>query len=68
MYTFDERFRTEAAGDARVANHFLIARLPQGLDSAPFAKYPADVFLCGPCTLRFAATGGNRDSQRSAAT
>src|SRR5579862_10049584 len=45
MYAFDERFRTEAPGNAEMVYHFLIPCLNQGFDSTAFAKYLVNVFL-----------------------
>src|ERR1700752_588818 len=45
MYAFDERFRTEAPGNAEMVYHFLVSCLNQGFDSAAFAKYLVSVFL-----------------------
>ena len=44
-YAFDERFWTEAASHAKMANRFLIASLHQGFDGATFGKYLVNVFL-----------------------
>src|SRR5580700_11525392 len=41
----DERFGTEASGDAQMADHFLIARLNQGFYRTAFAKYLVNVLL-----------------------